>query len=78
MLKTVEGFYREGQVELAERPEDIQEAKVLVTFLPQSETEIDRRALREKAFARMRKGLPLGGGPYPKREDLYDRGREKA
>lgn len=79
MLKTVEGIYREGLVELTERPEDIHgEAKVLVTFLSQSETEADRQALREKAFARMREGIPLGGSPYPKREDLYDRGREKA
>jgi hypothetical protein len=77
MLKTVEGFYRAGMVELAERPAGIQESKVLVTFLPQDETG-DLRALREKAFARMRKGIPLGGAPYPKREDLYDRDRENS
>ncbi|MFL6196528.1 MAG: hypothetical protein ACJ75H_20270 [Thermoanaerobaculia bacterium] len=73
MLKTVEGIYREGHVELSERPEGIEEAKVLVTFLPQSQAASDRQALRERAFARMRQGLPLGGSPYPKREDLYDR-----
>jgi len=78
MLKTVEGFYRAGQVELAEQPEGIQESKVLVTFLPHGETGSDSQALRERAFARMRKGIPLGGAPYPKREDLYDRSREKS
>jgi len=77
MLKTVEGFYRAGMVELDERPDGIQESKVLVTFLPQAETS-DSRALREKAFERMRKGIPLGGSPYPKREDLYDRNWEKS
>lgn len=78
MLKTVEGIYREGHVELSERPEGIEEAKVLVTFLPQSQAASDRQALRERAFARMRQGLPLGGSPYPKREDLYDRHLRKS
>lgn len=78
MLKTVEGFYRAGMVELAERPAGIQESKVLVTFLPQQDETGDSRALRKKAFSRMRKGIPLGGAPYPKREDLYDRNRENS
>ena len=33
MLHSVEGVYRDGKVELAEKPERITEAKVLVTFL---------------------------------------------
>jgi hypothetical protein len=78
MLKTVEGIYREGHVELSERPEGIEEAKVLVTFLPQSQAGSERRALQERAFARMRQGLPLGGSPYPKREELYDRHTRKS
>ncbi len=34
MLKTVEGTYRNGWVELAELPDDLGEAQVIVTFLP--------------------------------------------
>jgi len=34
MLKTVEGIYRNGKVELLEAPEGINEAPVIVTFLP--------------------------------------------
>ena len=34
MLKTVEGIYRDGKVELLETPPDIEEARVVVTFLP--------------------------------------------
>ena len=34
MLKSVEGIYKDGKVELLERPDDVQEARVLVTFLP--------------------------------------------
>ncbi|GAB4351680.1 MAG: hypothetical protein OHK0047_45210 [Leptolyngbyaceae cyanobacterium] len=34
MLKTVEGIYQNGQIELAELPQDISDrAQVLVTFL---------------------------------------------
>jgi hypothetical protein len=34
MLKTIEGVYREGRIELAESPEDVgEEVPVLVTFL---------------------------------------------
>lgn len=34
MLKTVEGIYRDGKVELLETPGKIEEARVIVTFMP--------------------------------------------
>ena len=34
MLKSVEGIYQNGRIELTELPEDVQEARVIVTFLP--------------------------------------------
>ncbi len=34
MLNSVEGIYRNGQIELLETPRDVQEARVIVTFLP--------------------------------------------
>ncbi len=54
---------------------------MLVTFLPTSmasekspgDASPDREALRQRAFARMKEGIHLGGPPYPKREELYDR-----
>jgi hypothetical protein len=81
-LLTVEGIYRDGKVELAERPEHVNEAaRVLVTFLPPNgsrEKSIigesqDRESLRQQAFARMKDGMHLGGPPYPTREELHDR-----
>jgi hypothetical protein len=81
-LLTVEGTYKDGRVELAERPNGVGgEARVLVTFLastdsatkPPAEAAEDREALRQRAFARMKEGIHLGGPPYPKREELYDR-----
>lgn len=41
MLKSVEGTYKEGRVSLSETPEDLKEARVIVTFL--SDTSADRR-----------------------------------
>ncbi len=34
MIQTVEGVFRDGKVELLESPKGIQEARVIVTFLP--------------------------------------------
>jgi hypothetical protein len=34
MIQTVEGVFKNGRVELLEAPENISEARVIVTFLP--------------------------------------------
>jgi hypothetical protein len=34
MIQTVEGIFRNGKVELLEKPSNIHEARVIVTFLP--------------------------------------------
>lgn len=36
MLTTVEGVFRDGRVELREAPPGVEEARVIVTFLPES------------------------------------------
>ncbi|WP_333363145.1 hypothetical protein [Microcoleus sp. N3A4] len=36
MLQSVEGIYRNGKIELLETPTDIEEAQVIVTFMPKS------------------------------------------
>ena len=36
MLQSVEGIYRNGKIELLETPADIEEAQVIVTFMPKS------------------------------------------
>jgi hypothetical protein len=81
-LLTVKGTYKDGHVELAEHPEHVDgAAPVLVTFLsssaaPEKPTAVadpDRETLRQRAFARMKKGIHVGGPPYTKREDLYVR-----
>ena len=75
MLLTVEGTYSNGRVELREEPPVQVDARVIVTFLESSEPALasDRELLRQRAIERMERGLPLGGSPYPSREEIHDR-----
>jgi hypothetical protein len=58
MLKTLEGVYRNGKVELAEVPEDVcDETRVLVTFLEPQATELRARGVDEVHAAEMRARL---------------------
>ena len=38
MLRTAEGIFRDGRIELKETPEHVREARVLVTFLPEEQS----------------------------------------
>ena len=76
MLTAVEGFYRDGEVELLERPEGLREARVVITFLPPTSPELPQKEARNRMLNRMRAGIPLGGPPYPRREEIHDRGRK--
>jgi len=79
---TVDGIYEDGKIQLLETPAGIPHgARVRVTLadpnVPIVESGLagnaEREALRQRAFARMKTGLHLGGPPYPKRDELYDR-----
>ena len=76
MLTAIEGVYRDGQVELLEKPEGLPESRVIVTFLPPRPAESPSHEARNRMLSRMRTGLHLGGPPYPTREEIYDRGRK--
>jgi hypothetical protein len=82
-ILTVEGTYQDGRIELVEHPERVAGAmRVLVTFLPVDEAQERRESSAEakrrleagrRLLARFERGIPFGGPPYPKREELYDR-----
>lgn len=83
-LLTIEGVYQDGKIELDTPPAGIGDGtRVLVTFLsPELARERDdqarereqaRLAAGERLMARLREGIPFGGPPYPKREELDDR-----
>lgn len=77
----VEGTYRDGTIELDERPEGVPPAVRVLVAIPTGEhlplprpAEIDedrrREAIRRLAED-MKAGLDLGGAPYPTREEIY-------
>jgi len=66
LLTAVEGIYKEG----------LREARVIVTFLPAAPSGLSREEARDRMLSRMREGIPLGGPPYPTREEIYDRDRK--
>jgi len=70
----IEGIYRDGQIELSELPDGVREARVRVVFFPDEEEQRKmRREAGRRLVALLEKGFHLGGPPYPKREELYDR-----
>jgi len=54
MLKCVEGTYRDGRVELSERPEGVSEDRVIVTFLPTSPSQDNTPSLTPAEVAELR------------------------
>lgn len=58
MLRSFEGVYRDGRVELLECPEEVNEVRVIVTFLP-STTAVDlrERGIDEAGAAELRNRL---------------------
>ena len=52
--KTVEGIYRDGKVELLEIPVNLDESRVLVTFLPKGAVNLSERGIDEKQAATLR------------------------
>ena len=81
-LLTVEGIYRDGKVELAERPKDIDGSRgprQIPTALGPAPSRLAGRADArprdppQASLWQMKEGLHLGGPPYPRREELHDR-----
>jgi hypothetical protein len=58
MLKTIEGVYRDGKVELTEVPKDVRdETRVLMTFLEPQTIDIRTRGIDEAPAAELRARL---------------------
>jgi hypothetical protein len=77
MLRAVEGLFRDGRVELQEIPENIQIARVIVTFLAEAEpkaTPSGEAAERVRGFEALVASLPDAPAPplaSLDRADLY-------
>lgn len=55
--KSVEGIYRDGKVELLETPADVEEARVIVTFLPEGAVNLSERGIDTVQAASLRARL---------------------
>ena len=55
--KTIEGIYRDGKVELLEVPDGVDEARVIVTFVPEGSIDLADRGIDEMAAENLRARL---------------------
>jgi hypothetical protein len=55
--KTVEGIYRDGKVELFETPSNVDDVRVLVTFLPEGAVNLADHGIDEAQAASLRSRL---------------------
>lgn len=73
MLKSIEGIYRKGRVELLESPPADMEGKVIVTFLRASKVDLEDREIDEDQAADLRFRLKAFAEDWDRPEmDTYD------
>jgi hypothetical protein len=74
VLRTVEGFYRNGRIELAEAPGDVpEETRVLVTFLEPQPVDLRERGISERRAAELRARLTAFAEEWDSPDmDVYD------
>jgi len=78
MLKSVEGTYRDGQIQLAEVPTDTpEESRVIVTFLDATHIDLQERGISSEQAAELRSRLSTFAEDWDSEEmsiyDSYDR-----
>jgi hypothetical protein len=73
MLKSVEGIFRNGKVELLEPAPTAEEAAVLVTFLPTGKVDLRQHGIDEQQAANLRGRLKTFQEEWDRPEmDIYD------
>ena len=74
MLKTIEGIYRNGKIELIEIPGDVpDEARVIITFLETKGVDLQTHGIDEIQAAELRTRLATFAEDWDSSEmDIYD------
>ena len=74
MLKTVQGVYRRGRIELKELPGDVHEdTHVIVTFLEPGPADLRKRGIGKRQAAELRTQLAAFAEDWDSPEmDIYD------
>lgn len=71
--KTFEGIYKEGKVKLFKTPDDVDEARVIVTFIPEGSVNIAERGIDESQAANLRARLQAFAEDWERPEmEAYD------
>jgi hypothetical protein len=74
VLRSVEGIYKNGKIELLEQPADDRPARVIVTFLlPGGEVDLRGRGIDDKQAADLRSRLKTFAEDWDRPDmDVYD------
>ncbi len=73
-MLTIEGTYKNGKVELAEKPAQVNQSRVLVTFLESKGVDLRARGIEEPQAAELRARLKTFAGDWELPEaDIYDK-----
>ena len=72
-MLTIEGTYKDGKVELAEKPAQLNQSRVLVTFLESNGVDLRTRGIDEAHAAELRARLKTFTEDWERPEaDIYD------
>jgi hypothetical protein len=82
MLRSVEGVYRDGKIELADLPKDVpDDTRVIVTFLEADQVDLRERGISEAQAAEVRAQLQAFAEDWDSAEmaiyDNYDAAKAK-
>jgi hypothetical protein len=73
MLKSIEGIYRDGKVELLEPAPSNADARVIITFLPTESVNLDQRGIDAEQAADLRQRLKAFADDWDRPDmDVYD------
>jgi len=77
-MLTVKGTYKDGKVELSERPAEITQSPVLVTFLESKDVDLASRGIGEQQAAELRTRLKTFAEDWERPEaSIYDEDRPR-
>lgn len=72
-MQTIEGIFKDGKVILAKMPAEVNESKVLVTFLETKEIALKERGIDKAQAAELRAKLSTMAEDWNRPEmDVYD------
>lgn len=77
-MLTIEGTYKDGKVELTQRPTEISQSRVLVTFLESKDIDLPSRGIDEPAATDLRTRLKTFAEDWERPEaGIYDEDRPR-